>query len=269
MKTINFITDSKNKFGLGNYIRIKNLYNFFKKKNKKYKLVFTDLSQNKNFVLSDIIVFDLPKAKYSFFKLKRFFFKTHTKIFSLDHSQPWKVDYNISIFKKNIKAKKNFVSLKYVIIAPKLQKTRSNSKENKIFISIGSRDLKNIKPKLVKVFKGLFEKIYVTKRLDIKKNSAQNFNYCKNLSNCSISASNGGTTMLELLYHRKIIFVYPQNSDELSFSNYIKKKGFRILINEFSINKKLIDKLKLLKQKKLVIDNKGIHRIKKIILTNQ
>lgn len=268
MKIINFITDSKSKFGLGNYIRIKNLYNFFKKNNKKYKLVFTDLSQKTNFVLSDIVVFDLPKDKYSFLKLKRLFFKKHTKIFSLDHNQPWKIDYNISIFKKNIRAKKNFVSLKYVIIAPKLSKMRSNSKENKIFISIGSRDLKNVTPKLVKIFKDLFEKIYVTKRLNIKKKSPQNINYYKNLSNCSISASNGGTTMLELLYHRKIIFVYPQNSDELSFSNYIKKKGFRILINKFSINKKLINELKSLKQKKLEIDNKGMYRIKKIILTN-
>ena len=39
------------------------------------------------------------------------------------------------------------------------------------------------------------------------------------MKKCSLGISNGGTTMLELIYLRKIVFVYPQNE---------KKKNLQI-----------------------------------------
>ena len=42
------------------------------------------------------------------------------------------------------------------------------------------------------------------------------------MMSCKMAASNGGTTLLELLF-LKIVFVYPQNKHELNFSKYLKK----------------------------------------------
>ena len=46
------------------------------------------------------------------------------------------------------------------------------------------------------------------KILKIKKNDQKD--YIKKMITCEMAASNGGTTLLELLY-LKVVFVYPQN----------------------------------------------------------
>ena len=83
---------------------------------------------------------------------------------------------------------------------------------------------------------------------------------------CEMAASNGGTTLLELLYLKKVVFVYPQNRTELNFSKYLKKKGYNIFINNFRIDKKKIKKNINKIQANRQIDEFGIERISKIIL---
>ena len=82
---------------------------------------------------------------------------------------------------------------------------------------------------------------------------------------CEMAASNAGTTLLELLYLKKVVFVYPQNRPELNFSKYLKKKGYNIFINNFKINKKIILKNKNRIQANRQIDEFGIKRISDII----
>ena len=91
--------------------------------------------------------------------------------------------------------------------------------------------------------------------------------YLKKIILCKMAASNGGTTLLELLFLKKIVFVYPQNDQELNFSKYLKKKGFTIVINDYNIDKNKIFKYKNKIQNNRQIDEFGIKRISKIIIS--
>ena len=79
-----------------------------------------------------------------------------------------------------------------------------------------------------------------------------------------MAASNGGTTLLELLYLKKIVFVYPQNQLELNFSRYLKKKGYNIFINYFKIDKEKILKIKHKIQVNRQIDKFGMLNSKSV-----
>ena len=81
-----------------------------------------------------------------------------------------------------------------------------------------------------------------------------------------MAASNGGTTLLELLFLKKIVFVYPQNEYELKFTRYLKKKGYVIFINIFNLNKKKILNYENKIQQIGKIDEYGVERIHKIIV---
>ena len=84
---------------------------------------------------------------------------------------------------------------------------------------------------------------------------------------CKMAASNGGTTLLELLFLKKIVFAYPQNRLELNFTKYLKNKGFIISINDFYVNKNKILKFQKRIQHNKEIDEFGTDRISKIILS--
>ena len=51
------------------------------------------------------------------------------------------------------------------------------------------------------------------------------------MKKCSLGISNGGTTMLELIYLRKIVFVYPQNEKEEKFAKFLRKKSTKYLLS--------------------------------------
>ena len=71
---------------------------------------------------------------------------------------------------------------------------------------------------------------------------------------------NGGTTMLEMIYLNKLVFVYPQNKLERLFAKYLKSKKFNIFINP-KINKSFIQSLKIMKQSNITLDKLGAKRI--------
>ena len=68
------------------------------------------------------------------------------------------------------------------------------------------------------------------------------------MKKCSLGISNGGTTMLELIYLRKIVFVYPQNEKEEKFANFLRKKKYKIFIKPKKLNAKKIDKILKIKK---------------------
>ena len=89
------------------------------------------------------------------------------------------------------------------------------------------------------------------------------------MKKCSLGISNGGTTMLELIYLRKIVFVYPQNEKEEKFANFLRKKKYKIFIKPKKLSAKKIDQiLKINQKKKSLIDNLGVNRIFEIITNN-
>jgi hypothetical protein len=263
MLRIAVVTDVYKGSGLGNYQRSRELFFFLKKKKLKADFfLYPKFFTNKNYY--NIIIIDLP---LKFYNLK-FLSKYHKSIIlSLDHKQKYKVDANISIFKKSSYAIKNFVNLKYCIIRREFQKYKTSFDKNLLLISIGSSDIRNkriyLKKKYSKYFKSVFISKIISRKLSRNYNNQKSF--IINMKNCSLGISNGGTTLLELIYFKKVVIVYPQNSSERKFALFLKKKGFKIFINPKKINHNFFKKIFSYKQVRQMIDNKGPDRILNII----
>jgi hypothetical protein len=258
MLKIAIITDVYKGSGLGNYYRSRELYFFLKKKLKTNFFLYSKFLNNKNFY--QIIIIDLPLKIYNLNFLSNY---KKSLIFSLDHNQKYIVDANISIFKKSFYARENFVDLKYSIIRKEFQNYKVNFDKDLLFISIGSSDLKKKRFLIKKNYSQYFKKVFLSKIISNKlsKNYIHQKEFIFNMKNCSLGISNGGTTLLELIYFKKVIIVYPQNSAEKRFAFFLKRKGFKIFINPKKINYVFIKKILKAKQKSDIIDNKGMHRI--------
>tara|TARA_Y100000389_G_scaffold202984_1_gene249988 strand:- start:1070 stop:1888 length:819 start_codon:yes stop_codon:yes gene_type:complete len=264
-----FITDYFNKSGLGNYIRSRYLYKIIKK-NKKYKVDFCILSKlKKKNNKYDAIILDLPNRNYNISSIIKKFSNPKAKIIGLDYNFKTKIDCNIGIFLKNKFANKNYIGVQYSLIRKEIYKYKKIKKNKDLFfISIGSSDVKNLRNKISNLFNFYFKNIYVSSIIKANKNNKDQNKYLMSMASCNLAASNGGTTLMELLFLNKIVFVYPQNILELKFSNYLKKLGFKIFINKFFVTKKMIDKLSKNRQKHGLIDQFGVNRISKIIFSS-
>lgn len=62
-------------------------------------------------------------------------------------------------------------------------------------------------------------------------------NFLELMSNCSFAITNGGSTMLELLYLNKKVWVIPQSPYEERFSEYLYEKGYLIGKGDISYEK--------------------------------
>ena len=261
-----FVTDYFKKSGLGNYLRSKYIFNFFKK-NKNYEVDFCVLSKiKKKKKIYDLIVLDLPNKYYNISSIIKNFSKLGTKVIGLDYNFKTKIDYNIGIFLRSKYAKKNYISLKYAIIREEILNNKSEINRDLFFISIGSSDINNIREKILNLFKPFFPDLFLSGKLDIKNNYIRQKKYLKSMTSCSLAASNSGTTLLELLFLKKVVFTYPQNILELKFANFLKKKGYKIFINKFYITKRTINILAKLKQNNRLIDEYGVNRISTVVL---
>ena len=262
-----FITDYFKKSGLGNYLRSKYIFNFVKK-NKKYKVDFCILSNlNKTNSKYDLIVLDLPQKNYGISSIIKKFSNPKAIIIGLDYNFKTRIDYNIGIFLKSKNVIKNYISIKYCIIRKEIFKYKKyKTNKNSFFVSIGSSDIKNLRKEISNSFSFYFSNIFVSPVIKINQENTEQEKYLMNMATCKLAATNGGTTLMELLFLKKIVFVYPQNILELKFSNYLRKQGYKIFINKFIINDKIIDQSKTKKQKNRLIDQFGVNRISKIIL---
>jgi len=263
MLRVAIVSDVFRGSGLGNYHRSRELFFFLKKKKLKTDFfLYNKFLSSKNFY--NVIIIDLPLRSYNLDILSKY---RNSFILSLDHNQKYKVDANISIFKKSSYAIKNFVNLKYSIIRREFKKYEASFNRNLLFISIGSSDIRNkrfyLKKKYSKYFKKVFLSETTTKKLVRKYNNQKKF--ISNMKNCLLGISNGGTTLLELIYFKKIVIVYPQNSSEKKFAYFLKRKGFKIFINPRKIDRNFLKKILNYKQKQRAIDDKGVYRIWNVI----
>jgi len=266
IRNIAIITDINRSSGLGNFYRSKELFIFLNKKVKTKFFLIKDFK--KNFYLYDYLILDLPNKKYNLKFLDKYK-KYGSRICSLDHNQRYLVDVNISLYKKSLFAKNNLVDLKYCIIRKEFHSKKITSDKNLMFISIGSSDLNNISKYIKNKFLKFFNKIYLSSKVkknnNLKNSKINQKKFINNMKNCALAVSNGGTTLLELLYFKKIVIVYPQNLHEKNFFSFLKKKRFKIFINIKNINTSIVKKLLSLKQKQTIIDEYGTLRIFKAL----
>ena len=104
MVNVSILTDNDTRHGLGNFIRSYALYKILK--DKKSLNVKHFLYKNlKTVSKTDILIIDLLKTLLNQ-KLKDTLQVKVKKKISLDHTQKWHVDLNISIFNKSSYAKK-------------------------------------------------------------------------------------------------------------------------------------------------------------------
>ena len=256
MLKLAIVTDYFSGSGLGNYLRSREIYNVSLKLNFDSKLFkYDEFIKNKKFY--DVILLDLPLFDYTKNLKKNF---KNSLIISLDHYNKFFVDANIALFKKTKYAKYNFLNLKYAVIRNEFKKKRGINLDT-ILISIGSSDILNKTKILKKNFSPYFKKVLFTEKYmkkEFKKNRNQLF--LKLIEKCKVVAVNGGTTMMEMIYLNKLVFVYPQNKFERSFAKYLKLKKFSIFINP-KINRAFIQSLKFIKQNNTCFDKLGANRI--------
>lgn len=256
MLKLAIVTDYFYGSGLGNYLRSREIYRVSLKHNfDSYLFKYSEFIKNKKFY--DIILLDLPLKNYT-----KNFKKSYKKslIISLDHYNKFFVDANIALFKKTKFTKHNFISLKYAVIRNEFKKSK-NVNSDTILISIGSSDILNKESILKKKFSQYFKNVLSInkkKKNDPKKNNNKKFLQLTKTS--KFAAVNGGTTMLEMIYLNKLVFVFPQNKFEKLFAKHLKLKKFSIFINP-KINKLFIQRLKTMKQNNICLDKLGAKRI--------
>lgn len=256
MPKLAIVTDYFSGSGLGNYLRSKEIYKISLKLNFDSKLFKYD-EFIKNRKIYDVILLDLPLFDYTENFKKNY---KNSLIISLDHYNKFFVDANIALFKKTKFAKYNFVNLKYAVIRNEFKK-KKNINLDSILISIGSSDILNKTKLLKKNFFPYFKKILIIENY-MKKHFKKNRNqlFLKLIEKCKVVAVNGGTTMMEMIYLNKLVFVYPQNKFERSFAKYLKLKKFKIFINP-KLNRAFIQSLKFIKQNNTYFDKLGANRI--------
>lgn len=243
---------------------------------KNEKLFF----KNKEIKL-DFLFVDLPYKDLNLMKLfnkKKFSCIVYEdKVINFDISDFYFSHNNIK--KKCIEKRSIFTGLKYAVPIPKKTIIKNKSK-GKVFINFGGSDPEKITDKLLKkifflnlkkyTFQINFGPGYPIQDILSIKNKYKNFkniNIFDNLTqkklsnirlNSSFSICSGGNILLENLQSNIPSIVIPTSSNELHFSNFLKKKKFIYQI---------IPKSKIFKIPKLLseIDDKKMFKIKKKI----
>lgn len=256
-KKILIITDRFPNSGNGNFLRS---YHLNKYLNIFFisEIILFNKSKRLQFNQFDLILLDLPYKEYDLSHLKEF----NNIIVSLDHHIKFDVHLNISLFTKSSYAKKNLCDLKYTIIRDEIKKEKRKTIKDSIFVCIGSSDIKNQRHKVFNKIKKNFSKIYVSKIFNHKNKISKlnNDNFIKNMKECNLAITNGGTTMLELIYLNKIIISLPQTQLEKRFIKYVKK-SYKIYSGLDKLNNNKIKKIINHKQKRGPINGNGLKNI--------
>jgi spore coat polysaccharide biosynthesis predicted glycosyltransferase SpsG len=256
-KKILIITDRFLNSGNGNFLRS---YYLNKYLNKFFisEIILFNKSKRLQFNQFDLILLDLPYKEYDLSHIKEF----NNIIVSLDHHIKFDVHLNISLFTKSSYAKKNLCDLKYTIIRDEIKKEKRKTIKNSIFMCIGSSDIKNQRHKVFNKLKKNFTKIYVSKIFNHKNKISKlnNDDFIKNMKECNLAITNGGTTMLELIYLNKMIISLPQTQLEKRFIKYVKK-SYKIYSGLDKLDNNKIKKIINHKQKRGPIDGNGLKNI--------
>ena len=227
-KIISIITDRGAEYGIGHYVRCNEIKCALQ--NFGYRVIINVLSDTENNEInignSSICLIDLPYDMSSFIDQQM---KNGIKIVTLEHYSNAAIpDLNISVmdFPKGMYNYKVLKSgLKYIIIRREIKEAKTLNTVNRDYglIMMGGSNVDQfITEKIgksyasnnnIKIIVGPYSKIK-----NINNNKIQILKNPKNLpcimSQCNWCVTNGGITMLEMIYLNKYILVYPQNRNE-------------------------------------------------------
>ena len=286
MKYIEIYTYGDSKNGMGHISRAKTLRKFLVNKGYKVNFFIADYKkclntfQKKNYLngSSEILIFDLPYEINQIIKIAK---KNGANIIKFDGTFSKEVDLSFHVFDQGFLINQNVYSgLEYAIIREDVLKfaNESPSDRSKVSIVLGGADInchsfqvanflieKGINPESIRVIFGP-----LTKCLDNVPNKFNYFvspnNYPELIFNSSWCISNGGTTLLEMMFLKKAVYVIPQSENERLFAEKIFQMGGILgigLDNLYIPSKDKIDTVGKLAGK--LIDGLGCNRIELLI----
>jgi len=252
---------------------------------KQYKIA---INKSKEKYIYDTVIYDSP---YNFLynktlpeeeikRMKRL--KTVSKkIIALDYcrfQENWP-NIVINLYNHNKKSiskynGKIYSGLDYTILKPEIINSKFKCYKNDILITIGGEDINSDTIKFIEKYPDLLNSTsFIVGANNPLKNNIKKFinnkgRYLENISNMGEEISNhriiicnGGTTLLEAIYLKKNIIPIAQNEFEKKFISKIKYPFYSL--NEIP---------NILKNEKIelptIIDNKGLNRIKDIVLSH-
>ena len=271
-KKILIIYDDNKISGKGHSVRSKNLFEYLNNYYKTSLSPFSEINKFKNKIDKfDLVILDLKK--YTIKKLNLYFKNYKKKIITIENYNNRFGDINIKIFDHSPNIITNsYIGLRFAII--KKKKISRIIKNNQIFVSIGSKPKKKylnmikLKISILKNYNFIIAPNMKMKNFFTLPNVeyCSESNYYKKFNSSSICITNGGLTLIEALYAKKICFTFPQNKYENNFINFLKKQNLVFGFNLDKINSLNFNEfLKIKKKLNNIVDGNGINRIRKII----
>ncbi len=268
-KSIQILTDYGSSYGIGHYIRCTDIQGELIKRGYNVKIIKS--SENKINNTCDLYIIDLPYDMSGFIEK---YIKKKSKVLTLEYFKTSAVpDLNISVldFPVEMRSKNTSSSLNYIIIRNEIRSAKNDLRSNLdygIIMLGGSLNLKLLKKILSKI-NDLNKpiKIIVNHHQNIPKVDNKNIEILVNpddlpelMNRCTWCVTNGGITMLEMIYLQKNIFVFPQTETEIRLAKIMLKEMLILSINPHIIDNSNNNIPKSLKSNK-VFDGLGSIRI--------
>jgi|TARA_A100001015_G_scaffold292082_1_gene367004 spore coat polysaccharide biosynthesis predicted glycosyltransferase SpsG len=278
--SVQIYCEGNSSVGFGHLSRSLALYYYFLKKKLNVSIYGTSKEAN-NFIgtkaqentKADLVIIDSNNyEKNKLFKKLREKKKT---LITLDCFGSEVPDINIVVYAHhNVKAiNEKYIGFKYIILRREFLKLKKNKiQENTALICIGGGDILSQSEAAASILhsKG-FKVTIISGPTNNSKSTRFNtlanpINFAKILSRSEVIITNGGGTMFESIFLKKITIALPQTNLEMNIANYALKYGSIFGIGLKSINE--IDEFKIKNfsfPSKNLIDGKGVSRIFKII----
>ena len=182
---------------------------------------------------SQLTLVDVPKGGEYWIKMARC---ANCPVIALDYFGDEIPDLTISCFEHfhPIPKGMRISGLEYVVIRNEIQQIKSTVPSHGILVLFGGADTKCLGPQIAKRLSEYFDQkvTLVLGPLAPSVDSTDSFEIIRTpfdlpqrMAACEWAVSNGGTSMLELMYLGKPVFVVPQTDAELRFSELIKKRA--------------------------------------------
>ncbi len=169
-----------------------------------------------------------------------------------------------------------FAGLKYALIRPEITKRTSTIEGEGVIVMIGGSDVEQIggtvadslanKGEQVTLIQGPANKIdYITKSSSVTILKTPS-DLEKRMSSCAWAVTNGGTSMMEMMYLGKPAHIIPQTNAEKNLAKIVLNKGGILGIGMKEVRAPSADMgEKVGKIANEIVDGKGVTRIIKII----
>ena len=273
---LEIITDGGKTHGIGHLRRSQTLQNTLK--SRGYLVHLRALSEEGHRLLGDpsvdqndpsLIVLDLP---YAINELLIGLPHPSIPIIALDQFGGFQATLTISLLERSSETKSNRLSgLQYAIIREDILVHRNSPEGDGVLVMIGGGDLHCRGREVALRLAHLGERVtliegplYQSPTL-----STPNITHLRNpadlaqrMTNCRWAVTNGGTTMMEMMYLGKPVFVAPQTPDENRFSHFILDQGGLLGMGDGPIRPPSVSQMRIIREKsQQLIDGKGSLRI--------